>query len=344
MIISVKLYVTMDFFHFGENEVRQSSEDLSSTLQPATGDLAQQIMDEMLYNTRNRVNSSIHHSNPVEYTRESHNGDPGRYQSDSSSTSDDSFRRRTFDKQIHAMGVFYPQDKERGDSFVIVSDKDNMLRAYNPSDGLSPLFVLGQDIESRHRDRITCIKCYQPPGEDTVVVVSGSKDKTLRVWVVQSSSCFKELRDGHEDTVWCVDIVSKLNMEPLVVSGGIDGFLIVWSMLRGVKLREVYLGEQRAIFCLSSYVFQGAAMVLFGGEDEMITMWSISSGEVVRTYHGHSDAIYSVSVMTNYCSEPHRTSLRAEPNGRHYGHRRQGPPNYHLEHHYWHAAKVFFYA
>lgn len=294
----------MNFFHF-DDEGHEPSEVVGHTeLQQTTGDLAQQIMEEMLYNAHDDIMSTSG-SGVMHSTQEGLDNDRGDKSRRSIASSDNSIRQRTFDAQIHAMDLFYPKLNEKGRPFVIIGDKDNILRAYALNDNLTPIFELGEDIESRHTDRITCIKCYQPPGEDTIVVVSGSKDRTLRVWVVQSLSSFKTLRDGHEDTVWCLDIISQQDVEPLIVSGGIDGYLIVWSMLRGEKLREIYLGDQRAIFCLSAYTFQGAAMVLFGGEDEMITLWSISSGEVVRTYQGHSDAVYTVSVITNYCSEPH---------------------------------------
>ena len=304
----------MDFFYFEDDPNNRNT--ISDGLQGVeqAGLISEQILDEMLYHTGKNENNT--RKDQIESTgdtviRESYheNLEGTKFsRAEKAYSNPDTggcIRSHDLGAQIHAMDLFAPSLKEKGSPFLIVGDKENMLRAYSLNDEMSPLFVLGEHIESRHKDTITCIKCYQPPGEDTIVVVSGSRDRTLRIWVVQSLSSFKELR-GHEDTVWCVDVITQNDVEPLVVSGGIDGFLIVWSMLRGEKLREIYLGDQRAIFCLSAYLFQNKPKVLFGGEDEMITLWSIESGEVVRTYLGHSDAVYDIAVMNGYCSEPHK--------------------------------------
>ncbi len=44
-----------------------------------------------------------------------------------------------------------------------------------------------------HLHMITCLATYQPKGQDTTVIVSGSRDRSLRVWVTQTRSCFQEL-------------------------------------------------------------------------------------------------------------------------------------------------------
>ena len=51
-----------------------------------------------------------------------------------------------------------------------------------------------------HSDAITDMKVYQPVGELLIVVVSASKDKTIRLTQLQSGRCLGVLR-GHTDVV-----------------------------------------------------------------------------------------------------------------------------------------------
>ena len=61
------------------------------------------------------------------------------------------------------------------------------------------------------------------------LVVSGSKDKTVRVWNVNSGQQTMVLQ-GHTDRVWSVAISSE---DEFIVSGSSDKRIMVWSLASG---------------------------------------------------------------------------------------------------------------
>ena len=71
-------------------------------------------------------------------------------------------------------------------------------------------------------------------------VVSGSTDRTIRVWDTESGDCVHVLY-GHTSTVRCLAM-----HENTVVSGARDGTLRVWDIKRGQCL-HVLVGHGAAV-------------------------------------------------------------------------------------------------
>ncbi len=116
--------------------------------------------------------------------------------------------------------------------------------------------------------------------------------------VPQTSPYF--CRHAHKDTVWCVDVMQPEGLEPLVLSGGLDGSVIVWSMLRGDVLRTFDCGDS-AVFSVKGYIPEyGPTQIISGTEDCLITLWCLESGEILRTIEGHSNHVMSLDVLMNY--------------------------------------------
>jgi WD40 repeat protein len=86
------------------------------------------------------------------------------------------------------------------------------------------------------------------PKENNQLVVSGSGDKTLRLWDVASGKCVKTL-EGHSDYVSSVSF-SKDNK--IVVSGSGDNTLRLWDVATGkcVKTLEGHSDYVRSV-CFS---------------------------------------------------------------------------------------------
>ena len=63
-----------------------------------------------------------------------------------------------------------------------------------------------------------------------VMVVSGSEDKTLRLWDPENGATLQVRVDpeGHTDRVWCVASCS-IDGRGVVVSGGFDKTVRVWA-------------------------------------------------------------------------------------------------------------------
>ncbi|KAI8809171.1 WD40-repeat-containing domain protein [Cladochytrium replicatum] len=152
-------------------------------------------------------------------------------------------------------------------------------------------------------------------------LVSGSTDRTVRVWDMDSGRC-THLFEGHTSTVRCL-IILKPTMnpergvmepsEPLIVTGSRDASLRVWRLpdpRRDIPyypsngdennnpqgygsnpyFRHAMLGHTSSVRALA-----GAGNVLVSGSyDSTVRVWDLERGECVHVCRGHSEKVYSV--------------------------------------------------
>lgn len=223
---------------------------------------------------------------------------------------------KTYERnKLETLAIFPANPDLDMEGFIAVAGRDHKIyiESIDTSgkiDGKQS-YILGDEL-AWHTQRVTCLKVYQPANEKTRVVVSASKDCLIKVWVIETKNLFKELR-GHQDTVFYVDIVDQQDLEPLIVSCGLDGHLMLWSLLLGTCLRNmdlgtIFSGPDKALLCCCTYFPQGdhhqTPSILFGGEDEVISMWTIDTGEITKTFSGHLSAVESINVLYNYSGDP----------------------------------------
>ncbi|EJD36509.1 WD40 repeat-like protein [Auricularia subglabra TFB-10046 SS5] len=123
-------------------------------------------------------------------------------------------------------------------------------------------------------------------GQPDAVVVSGSSDRTVRVWNARTGECVHIL-SGHGATIRCM---KALQNRPIVVSGSRDSTLKVWDIERGVLLRTM-VGHTDSVRCLDVFANQ----VVSGSYDTELKLWDVDTGQCLRTFHGHTQPIYAVS-------------------------------------------------
>ncbi|MFH1197783.1 MAG: NB-ARC domain-containing protein [bacterium] len=121
-------------------------------------------------------------------------------------------------------------------------------------------------------------------------VVSGSEDKTLRVWEIESSECLRTL-EGHTDTVSSVSITPDGKR---AVSGSWDKTLRVWDIESGECLRTLE-GHTDDVSSLS--ITPDGKRAVSGSWDKTLRVWDIEIGECLRTLEGHTGTVSSVSII-----------------------------------------------
>ncbi|XP_055859180.1 phospholipase A-2-activating protein [Episyrphus balteatus] len=176
--------------------------------------------------------------------------------------------------------------------------------------------------------------CSISKGVESMSIVSGSWDKTARIWTIDESglSCAVVLK-GHESAVWAV--ISLPNKQ--FVTGSADKTIVYWNAA-GERLKVLQghtdcvrglasLGDGSLVSCAndavirywnedgecvrelcghSNYIYSiaqnlalGRDVVVSGGEDSTLRMWSINSGELGRPIIHPTQSVWSVACLKN---------------------------------------------
>ncbi|XP_069773006.1 F-box/WD repeat-containing protein 7-like isoform X2 [Narcine bancroftii] len=125
-----------------------------------------------------------------------------------------------------------------------------------------------------HQGRVDCLDC------DGKWLVSGSSDKTARVWDLFTASCLHVL-DNHTDAVTCVCI--KLEV---IVTGCADSLIRIFQLETGTCLRAL-MGHSSGI---DQLCFDGTKVVS-ASSDRTLRVWSIQDGRCRKILRGHEDEI-----------------------------------------------------
>jgi len=117
-------------------------------------------------------------------------------------------------------------------------------------------------------------------------LVSGSDDKTIRVWDVSKGECLKVLK-GHDYGVSALTVLPSGEL----VSGSYDKTLRVWDVSKGecLKVLRGHEGEVLALTVLPT------GELVSGSDDKTIRVWDVSKGECLKVLKGHD---YGVSALT----------------------------------------------
>jgi WD40 repeat protein len=126
---------------------------------------------------------------------------------------------------------------------------------------------------------------------DGRIAVSGSRDKTVRVWDVKTGRCLQTF-DGH---LYWVDSVSVTADGERVVSGSRDGTVRVWDVERGV-CHQMLEGHTEGV--RSVRVTPDGGRAVSGGGDMKVRVWDFKKDKYRCRYllEGHVDTVNSVDV------------------------------------------------
>ncbi|KAH7974743.1 hypothetical protein HPB49_018987 [Dermacentor silvarum] len=127
-----------------------------------------------------------------------------------------------------------------------------------------------------HTQAVFCVQF------DDTRIVSGSSDKTIKVWNMRTNSPWSVMTlVGHSGTVRCLHLSGNR-----LVSGSSDCTIKVWDMRTGRCLRTL-VGHTGAVLCLQ---YHGDQLVS-GSCDRTIRVWQLGTGRHMATFHGHQDAV-----------------------------------------------------
>jgi len=145
----------------------------------------------------------------------------------------------------------------------------------------------GGEIRGRlrgHQGPVTCIDITHDAG----VVVSGSDDKSIRIWD-RNAGTLQELL-GHKSWVTSVAIHPD---GASILSGSADATLVHWQLDDGQGVP--WYGHVDAVTSVA-FLDDGEHAVS-AAKDGTIKVWSVTKGEVITTLRGHEGAVHALSVF-----------------------------------------------
>jgi WD40 repeat protein len=122
--------------------------------------------------------------------------------------------------------------------------------------------------------------------------LSGSWDKTLKLWEVATGDCLRTFKD-HAGHVYAVCLSADGRY---ALSGSDDKTLKLWEVATGRCLRT-FEGHTSYVYavCLST----DGRYALSGSWDNTLKLWEVATGDCLRTFKGHAGHVYAVCLSAD---------------------------------------------
>ncbi|MEO0767961.1 MAG: NB-ARC domain-containing protein [Cyanobacteria bacterium J06649_4] len=130
-----------------------------------------------------------------------------------------------------------------------------------------------------------CSVAFSPDGTQ---LVSGSADRTIRLWDVTTGECLQTL-EGHQN--WVMAVAFSPDGTQLV-SGSADRTVRLWDVSTG-ECQHILSGHNHGIWSVAfapngNYVASGSA-------DRTVRLWDVNTGECSKTLTEHQHGVWSVA-------------------------------------------------
>eukprot|EP00026_Physarum_polycephalum_P008550 Phypoly_transcript_08638.p1 GENE.Phypoly_transcript_08638~~Phypoly_transcript_08638.p1 ORF type:complete len:460 (+),score=33.93 Phypoly_transcript_08638:49-1380(+) len=149
---------------------------------------------------------------------------------------------------------------------------------------LSDSYNSGKPCTFTLRGHEDCVWCIQLKGN---LCVSGSSDKTLRVWDVEKGACLQVLT-GHSDCVCCLQVLPYKNV---ILSGSSDSTVRCYD-LRSRGCQSILETHSDRVWCLQS---EGNTLIT-GSSDKTIKVWDLRTKKCQRIFSGHTNSVWGLQM------------------------------------------------
>jgi WD40 repeat protein len=127
---------------------------------------------------------------------------------------------------------------------------------------------------------------------DGTRIVSGSEDKSVRVWDASTGAELKVL-NGHTGSVWS----AAFSIDgTCIVSGSDDKSVWVWDALTGAELK-VLNGDTEGV--LSAAFSSDGTRIVSGSLDKSVRVWDASTGAELKVLNGHMEPVLSAAFSSD---------------------------------------------
>jgi WD40 repeat protein len=109
------------------------------------------------------------------------------------------------------------------------------------------------------------------------VVISGSRDYTVRVWDLATGTPIGGPFTGHTDWVQSV-AAAELDGRPVVISGSGDRTLRVWDLATGRLIGDPFTGHTSRVNTVAAAELDGRPVAISGSDDYTVRVWDLATG------------------------------------------------------------------
>ncbi|HEY9798673.1 MAG TPA: caspase family protein, partial [Leptolyngbyaceae cyanobacterium] len=209
------------------------------------------------------------------------------------------------DEQIRALNKALTESKLREQSARVLN-----LLPFQPLDGLVlAIQTMGLNLEqlsegkiltpvqeslnqamARARVPITlrghehCVNAvaFSPDGK---LIVSGSHDKTVRLWDIQGNRVGQPFF-GHESSVYSVAFSSD---GKLIVSGSGDKTVLLWNLV-GNRVGQPFFVHKSSVYSVA--FSPDGKLIVSGSGDNTVLLWDIQGNPIGQPFRGHKSSVY----------------------------------------------------
>ena len=144
----------------------------------------------------------------------------------------------------------------------------------------------GEEIKAfqGHKSNVTCV-LFSADGKR---ILSGSEDKTIKLWEINSQKSIKTFA-GHQRDVNSVVFSTD---EKIILSGSSDFTIRLWDICTGHVINTLK-GHTNSV---TSAIFSSdETFILSGSMDSSVKLWNRSTGKLVKSYVGHTQTVMKVA-------------------------------------------------
>ena len=127
------------------------------------------------------------------------------------------------------------------------------------------------------------------------VVISGSVDKTVRVWDLATGQPVGAPFTGHTD--WVREVATtQLNGRPVVISSSTDNTVRVWDLATGKPVGAPFTVNTDWVTAVATKQLDGRPVVIFGSGDKTVRVWDLATGKPIGDpFTGHTHTVNAVA-------------------------------------------------
>ncbi|MDQ0938408.1 hypothetical protein [Streptomyces sp. V1I1] len=114
--------------------------------------------------------------------------------------------------------------------------------------------------------------------EGRSVAVTGSRNGTVRVWDLATGRPVGEPLTGHTGGVWAV-ATAAVEGRPVVAAADGEKTVRVWDLATGQPIGEPLTGHTEPVRVVATAVVEGRPVAVTGSSDETVRVWDLATGQ-----------------------------------------------------------------